>query len=63
MNAATECRQRTRAEVDHDLIAACARLGELAMASQIGRTPPDREAIGNIAGGLRRLLIEGRAAE
>lgn len=63
MNTPVETRTRTRSEIDRDLIAACARLGELAMVARIGMQPPDREAIGNIAGGLRRLLIEGRAGE
>lgn len=59
MTAPTDHRQRSAAEIDHDLIAACARLGELAMAAQIGMRPPDRNAIGSTAEGLRRLLVEG----
>ncbi|HET7269389.1 MAG TPA: hypothetical protein VF271_03000 [Rhodanobacteraceae bacterium] len=64
MNAVTPLpahRVRTRTEIDRDVLAACRRLGELAMKAELAMQPPDRDAIGPVAEGLRRLLIEGRA--
>lgn len=61
--AARTMRTRTGVEIDRDMLAACRRLGEIAMVSELGRVPPDRGEIRMIAEGLRRLLVEDASRE
>lgn len=59
--AARAHRQRTPAEIEADLQAACRAIGTLAGTARLNATPIDRDALTNAAEGLRRLLVEGRA--
>lgn len=61
--AARTMRTRTSTEITRDMLAACRRLGEIAMVSELGRVPPDRGEIRMIAEGLRRLLVEDASRE
>lgn len=58
---AAALRQRTRTEIDRDLIAACRRLGAIALAAELGLTAPTRADVARIAEGLRRTLAEREA--
>lgn len=55
-------RQRTFVEVMRDVLNACHRLGALAAAAEIAMQPPDVGELANITEGLRRCLVELRAA-
>lgn len=57
MTARTVCRC-IRPEMDGDLIAACRRLGEIAIAAECRLCPRDVAEIALITEGVRRVLIE-----
>ncbi len=55
---AAPIRQRTRTEIDRDVIAACRRLGEIALAAELSLIAPNHAEVACIAEGLRRTLAE-----
>lgn len=62
MTARTVCHCTRREMVDGDLIAACRRLGEIALAAECRLRPRDVAEIASIAEGLQRVLIERQAS-
>ena len=58
---AVPLRQRTRTEIDRDIIAACRRLGAIALAAELSLQPPNHAEVACIAEGLRRTLAEREA--
>lgn len=59
---AREQRQRSGVEIDGDIVAACQRLGDYAVAAQIAMDM-DRDGIARTAAGLLRCLRERKARE
>lgn len=55
-------RQRTKTELESDVVQACRYLGALALAAEIAHSA-NLDAIGNTAEGLQRTLREIRVRE
>ncbi len=51
-------RYRTRAEIIRDVLTACRRLGEIALAADLELRQPNLAEVGRNAEGLRRVLAE-----
>ena len=51
-------RYRTRAEIIRDVLAACRRLGEIALAADLELRQPNLAEVVRNAEGLRRVLAE-----
>ena len=51
-------RYRTRAEIIRDVLTACRRLGEIALAADLEMRQPNLPEVGRNAEGLRRVLAD-----
>ncbi len=62
MTAHADYRQRSQIEITRDLIAACLRIGDIGLQSEMAMTPPDAGELTRAHEGLGAVLREQRAA-